>query len=189
MSSSQKKMGLQQEHHSEIPPLFLDVVGLYCEEEHFEEEEEEDLLGAEDESVVRNKANLFSLILLEQDLVEEDDELVTLKSKEKEAHLVWDELNSDGSLTVARKEVVDWMIKVNAHYGFSALTCVLAVNYFDRFVSSSRFQKDKPWMSQLAAVACLSLAAKVEETQVPLLIDLQVCVCFDAFMQSGCLLK
>ncbi|KAH0752220.1 hypothetical protein KY285_005368 [Solanum tuberosum] len=35
-------------------------------------------------------------------------------------------------------------------------------------------QKDKPWMSQLAAVASLSIAAKMEETQVPLLLDLQV---------------
>jgi hypothetical protein len=30
-------------------------------------------------------------------------------------------------------------------------------------------------MTQLAAVACLSLAAKMEETHVPLLLDLQVC--------------
>ncbi|KAM3202462.1 hypothetical protein P3L10_030086 [Capsicum annuum] len=29
-------------------------------------------------------------------------------------------------------------------------------------------------MSQLAAVACLSIAAKIEETQVPILLDLQV---------------
>ncbi|XP_065863687.1 cyclin-D3-1-like isoform X1 [Euphorbia lathyris] len=36
------------------------------------------------------------------------------------------------------------------------------------------FTRDKPWMPQLAAVACLFLAAKVEETQVPLLLDLQV---------------
>ncbi|KAH0717285.1 hypothetical protein KY290_016366 [Solanum tuberosum] len=34
--------------------------------------------------------------------------------------------------------------------------------------------KVKPWMSQLVAVACLSIAAKVEEIQVPLLLDLQV---------------
>ncbi|KAJ1396752.1 Cyclin-like [Sesbania bispinosa] len=43
-----------------------------------------------------------------------------------------------------------------------------------RFLFSFRFQNGKPWMTQLAAVACLSLAAKVEETQVPLLLDLQV---------------
>ena len=32
-----------------------------------------------------------------------------------------------------------------------------------------------PWMSQLAAVTCLSLAAKDKEIQVPFLLDLQVC--------------
>ncbi|PPD80038.1 hypothetical protein GOBAR_DD23043 [Gossypium barbadense] len=42
------------------------------------------------------------------------------------------------------------------------------------FISSLKLRQDNPWMSQLAAVACLSLAAKVEETQVPLLLDLQV---------------
>ncbi|RRT39149.1 hypothetical protein B296_00017189 [Ensete ventricosum] len=56
---------------------------------------------------------------------------------------------------------------------------MLAVNYLDRcFLPSAaagglRLQKDKPWMGRLAAVACLSLAAKVEETIVPLLLDLQ----------------
>jgi len=30
-------------------------------------------------------------------------------------------------------------------------------------------------MSQLVAIACLSIAAKVEEIQGPLLLDLQVC--------------
>ncbi|KAE7999652.1 hypothetical protein FH972_004058 [Carpinus fangiana] len=75
---------------------------------------------------------------------------------------------------VARKGAVDWILTVKAHYGFSALTAVLAVNYFDRFASSRTFQREIPWMSQLAAVACLSLAAKVEEIDVPLLLDLQV---------------
>ncbi|XP_059652615.1 cyclin-D3-2-like [Cornus florida] len=75
---------------------------------------------------------------------------------------------------VARREAVEWILRVNAHFGFTALTTVLAVDYFDRFKSSFCFQRDKPWMSQLAAVACLSLAAKVEETQVPPLLNLQV---------------
>lgn len=35
-------------------------------------------------------------------------------------------------------------------------------------------QKGKAWTMQLLAVACLSLAAKVEETEVPLSLDLQV---------------
>ncbi|RWW02187.1 hypothetical protein GW17_00034728, partial [Ensete ventricosum] len=34
-------------------------------------------------------------------------------------------------------------------------------------------KKGKAWMTQLLSVACLSLAAKMEETQVPLSVDLQ----------------
>jgi cyclin D3 len=77
-------------------------------------------------------------------------------------------------LARARCEAVEWILKVNEHYSFTALTAVLAVNYLDRFLFSVHLQKEKPWMAQLAAVSCLSLAAKVEETQVPLLLDFQV---------------
>ncbi|KAL1330363.1 hypothetical protein AAHE18_12G105900 [Arachis hypogaea] len=44
----------------------------------------------------------------------------------------------------------------------------------DRFLLSFHFQREKPWMTQLASVTCISLAAKVEKTQVPILLDLQV---------------
>ena len=36
------------------------------------------------------------------------------------------------------------------------------------------FQQGKDWSLQLLSVACISLAAKMEETTVPLLLDLQV---------------
>ncbi|KAF3668522.1 hypothetical protein FXO37_09514 [Capsicum annuum] len=65
------------------------------------------------------------------------------------------------------------MLQIIGYYRFTDATAILAVNYFDRFVFGFYFQKDKPSMSQLAAVACLSIAAKIEETQVPLLLDLQ----------------
>jgi len=105
----------------------------------------------------------------------EDDEVLSLIMKEKETHLINDDFVIDGSLNESRVEGVNWVSRVCAHYGFSTLTTVLAVNYFDRFVTSLKFQKDKPWMTQLTAVACLSLAAKMEETHVPLLLDFQVC--------------
>jgi hypothetical protein len=35
-------------------------------------------------------------------------------------------------------------------------------------------QQGKVWMLQLLSVACMSLAAKMEETEVPILLDLQV---------------
>ncbi|KAL2543512.1 Ribonuclease II/R [Forsythia ovata] len=33
---------------------------------------------------------------------------------------------------MARKEAIKWMLKVIAHYGFTAMTAVLSVNYYDR---------------------------------------------------------
>jgi cyclin D3 len=164
-------MALQDEETQQLqnPPMVFDA--LFCEEESFEEEDGIE----EEESGNVKKLSFLPLVLLENDLVWEDDELVSLISKEGETHVCLSNLISDGSLMVARKEAVDWILRVKAHYGFTALTAVLAVNYFDRFASSLTFKRDMPWMAQLAAVACLSLAAKVEETQVPLLLDLQVC--------------
>jgi hypothetical protein len=106
--------------------------------------------------------------------------LQILLSKEKETHTKLSTcfLKADMSLIAsARKEAIQWILAVNSYHDFSALTAVLSVNYLDRFLLSLLSRRDmpmKPWMVQLTAVACLSLAAKVEETYVPLLIDLQV---------------
>ncbi|KAL0282894.1 UNVERIFIED_CONTAM: Cyclin-D3-1 [Sesamum radiatum] len=133
--------------------------------------------------------SLFPLLLLEQDLFWDDEELHSLFCKEKQTTCLKPnnavkETSFSFSLSLSRKEAVDWILKINAHYGFSALTAILAVNYLDRFLSSLSFQKDKPWMMQLAAVTCLSLAAKVEETHVPLLLDLQVYSRFTLYLPS-----
>ncbi|KAG6472892.1 hypothetical protein ZIOFF_070370 [Zingiber officinale] len=89
---------------------------------------------------------------------------------------------SDSHLRAAREEAAEWIVRAASFQGFSALTALLAVTYFDRcFLSEAgggggellRLHGDKPWMGRLATVACLSLAAKVEETRVPLLLDLQ----------------
>ncbi|KAJ1696119.1 hypothetical protein LUZ63_004631 [Rhynchospora breviuscula] len=72
-----------------------------------------------------------------------------------------------------RSESVSWILKVNNYYHFQAVTAYLAVNYMDRFLSSHDLPADR-WALQLLSVACLSLAAKMEETLVPSLLDLQV---------------
>uniref|UniRef100_A0A803MEG2 B-like cyclin n=1 Tax=Chenopodium quinoa TaxID=63459 RepID=A0A803MEG2_CHEQI len=64
---------------------------------------------------------------------------------------------------------------VQSHYNFGPLCVYLSVNYLDRFLSAYELPKGKAWMMQLIGVACLSLAAKVDETDVPLILDLQVC--------------
>lgn len=172
MSSSQKKMVSRfQVQKSLIQNSILD--DLYCEEERFDEDSGCGFgLDILDFNEIREKPSSF---LNESDFSWEDDEVVTLLLKEKDqAELRCPEINSDEFLERGRNEAITWMLKVIAHYGFTAMTGVLAVYYYDRFASSPCFQKDKPWMSQLAAVACLSIAAKVEETHVPLLLDLQV---------------
>ncbi|CAL5438198.1 unnamed protein product [Camellia sinensis] len=63
---------------------------------------------------------------------------------------------------------------VHAHYRFRPVTAYLTVNYFDRLLSSHSLPEANGWPLQLLSVACLSLAAKMEEPYVPLLLDLQV---------------
>lgn len=176
----------QQQQQNNTSLLLLDA--LYCEEEKWEEEEEglnEELESEIYSSSNNNKDNggkdpcLFPSLLLEQDLFWEDEELLCLFSKEEQQQQqnnvdLANIIETDFSLFVARREAVEWMLKVISVYGFTALTAILAINYLDRFLSSRHFQRDKPWMIQLVAVTCLSLAAKVEETQVLLLLDLQV---------------
>ncbi|XP_073156408.1 cyclin-D3-3-like [Henckelia pumila] len=149
---------------------------LYCEEERLDQDSSVgfDLTEPqiEDFRQISEKPPIF---LFEHDLFWEDDELSSLLSKEKkQPRLSFEEIIVDGCLKMVRHEAIVRILKVISQYGFNALTAALAVNYYDRFIASPCFQKDKPWMSQLVAVACVSLAAKVEETQVPLLIDFQV---------------
>uniref|UniRef100_A0A0D9XBC8 Cyclin-like domain-containing protein n=1 Tax=Leersia perrieri TaxID=77586 RepID=A0A0D9XBC8_9ORYZ len=109
-----------------------------------------------------------------------DDELPALfealRGKEKAAG---DEDDGDGYGGVSGREAaVGWALRAVARLGFSALTAALAVAYLDRcFLAGGalRLGGEHPWMPRLAAVACVSLAAKVEETRVPMLLDLQLC--------------
>ncbi|GLJ46975.1 hypothetical protein SUGI_0991470 [Cryptomeria japonica] len=75
----------------------------------------------------------------------------------------------------ARLRAVSWILKVQKFHSFRAETALLAVNYLDRFMACTEIEQAKRgWAMQLASVASLSLAAKMEENSVPLLINLQV---------------
>ncbi|CAN6172042.1 unnamed protein product [Urochloa humidicola] len=85
--------------------------------------------------------------------------------------------SEDGYGGAARREAaVGWACRAAARLGFSALTAALAAAYLDRcFLPGGALRLgDRPWMARLASVACVALAAKVEETRVPLLLDLQI---------------
>ncbi|KAK8568255.1 hypothetical protein V6N13_106190 [Hibiscus sabdariffa] len=75
---------------------------------------------------------------------------------------------------IARQDSINWILKVHAYYNFSPVTAFLSINYLDRFLSSQSLPLANGWPFQLLSVACLSLAAKMEEPEVPLLLDLQV---------------
>ncbi|XP_016457823.1 cyclin-D3-3 isoform X1 [Nicotiana tabacum] len=157
-------------HHHNQPqhqklPFLLD--SLYCKNESL------DVLDTENCLTEEVEVNPKSISLLEQDLLWEEEELSSLLSKEQENQMYNIVINNP-YLSVATREAVDWILEAIAYHNFSAQTAILAVNYFDRFLFSFQSQSEKPWLNHLAAVSCLSLAAKVEETQVPLLLDLQV---------------
>ncbi|KAJ4716270.1 Cyclin d3 [Melia azedarach] len=166
----------QFQDEEENPSSFL-IDELYCEEEELDDDDE--VLQGEEygESCNAKNPSFFPFLLLEQDLFWEDEELLSLFSKEQQQQTHFSVrcmgIDKDSFLAVARSEVVERILKVNARYGFTTLTAVLAINYLDRFICTFHFQRDQPWMIQLLAVTCLSLAAKVEETQVPIFLDLQ----------------
>ncbi|XP_074583325.1 cyclin-D3-2-like [Curcuma longa] len=160
---------------------------LYCQEESLEMEGG----GAEEMAPVvssredyETESHVVSVVEASVGVGEDWKEVLSLLAdKESEALplLVAEGDGGDLHLRRAREVEVEWVVLAAARHGFSAVTAVLAVSYFDRcFLPCAgrqplmRLQSDKPWMGRLAAVACLSLAAKVEETRVPLLLDLQV---------------
>ncbi|URE06778.1 Cyclin, C-terminal domain [Musa troglodytarum] len=108
----------------------------------------------------------------------QSDECVAFLVERESAHMPredYAERLRSGSLDLSiRRDAIDWMLKVHAHYNLGPLSAYLSVNYLDRFLSTYELPEGKAWMTQLLSVACISLAAKMEETDVPLCLDLQV---------------
>ncbi|KAK4559836.1 hypothetical protein RGQ29_008854 [Quercus rubra] len=69
----------------------------------------------------------------------------------------------------ARLEAFTWILKTRAAFGFRFQTVYLSMTYFDRFLSRRSIDSEKLWAIRLLSVACLSLAAKMEELKVPML--------------------
>uniref|UniRef100_A0A5B6YXN1 Putative cyclin-D5-1 n=1 Tax=Davidia involucrata TaxID=16924 RepID=A0A5B6YXN1_DAVIN len=74
----------------------------------------------------------------------------------------------------ARLDAITWILNTRALFGFRFQTAYLSVTYFDRFLSSRAIDSEKSWAIQLLSVACLSLAAKMEECRVPALSEFPV---------------
>ncbi|XP_047342106.1 cyclin-D4-1-like isoform X2 [Impatiens glandulifera] len=106
-----------------------------------------------------------------------NDECFTLMLKRECEHLAardyLDRLRNGDLDSDARMHAIDWIGKAHAYFNFGPLCLYLSINYLDRFLSIYELP-GKAWMMQLLAVACFSIAAKMEETEMPLTLDLQV---------------
>ncbi|XLR53872.1 hypothetical protein S83_004544, partial [Arachis hypogaea] len=100
------------------------------------------------------------------DLSEDDFFLAGSSSDEADADDEWTDKSMSKWVSMSGQIVDASMVKLKQGQRIKLLQ-------EDRFLLSFHFQREKPWMIQLASVTCISLAAKVEETQVPLLLDLQ----------------
>lgn len=114
-----------------------------------------------------------------------DDELPALFEalRDKEGVVLAGDGEEDGyGGSAGREAAVGWASRAAARLGFSALTSALSAAYLDRcFLPGGALRLgDQPWMARLAAVTCFALAAKVEETRVPPLLDLQLYAAADA---------
>ncbi|OIW10605.1 hypothetical protein TanjilG_15977 [Lupinus angustifolius] len=108
----------------------------------------------------------------------QSEETVRVMIEREREHLPRDDYLKrlrSGDLDISvRREAIDWICKSHAYFGFGYLTFCLTVNYFDRFLSVYELPRDKSWTGQLLAVACLSIAVKMDEIKVPQSLDLQV---------------
>lgn len=73
----------------------------------------------------------------------------------------------------ARLAAVKWILETRGCFGFGHRTAYLAIAYFDRFFLRRRVDRaSMPWASRLLSVACVSVAAKMEEYGAPALSEL-----------------
>ncbi|KAM1174977.1 hypothetical protein FF1_027455 [Malus domestica] len=77
-------------------------------------------------------------------------------------------------LKTTRLDAIDWIFNTGAVFGFQLQTAYLSVTYFDGFLSKRSIDDEKLWAIRLLSVACLSLAAKMEECKIPALSDYSV---------------
>ncbi|KAK1440676.1 hypothetical protein QVD17_06505 [Tagetes erecta] len=70
-------------------------------------------------------------------------------------------------LKCARLDAINWIFTTREILGFHFRTAYLSLIYFDRFNSKRLIDSGKEWAIHLLGIACLSLAAKMEEQNVP----------------------
>ncbi|CAN8251525.1 unnamed protein product [Cochlearia groenlandica] len=139
------------------------------------------IIDDEDKGMIveRNPIVGFEISISQMGFPSESKEIITEMIEKEENQSLSDDYikrlqSGDFDLIVKRRDALFWILKACEEHRFGPLCICLAVNYLDRFLSVHDLPSGKAWTVQLMAVACLSLAAKLEETAAPTLIDLQV---------------
>ncbi|XP_020257717.1 cyclin-D5-3-like isoform X2 [Asparagus officinalis] len=102
----------------------------------------------------------------------EDEYIEILVSRESILDTIHSSITS-AWLKWARSDSVQWIMKTRVSFSFSYQTAYLALTYYDRFLTHRSIESDKYWAFRLLSIACLSLAAKMEECFVPMLSEYQ----------------
>ncbi|XP_059623590.1 putative cyclin-D6-1 [Cornus florida] len=71
-------------------------------------------------------------------------------------------------LASVRQEAISLILQEKFSCKFDSFTCYLAVNYIDRFISKQEIPQGKPWIARLLVISCLSVAAKMNTTEISL---------------------
>ncbi|CAL1395868.1 unnamed protein product [Linum trigynum] len=98
-----------------------------------------------------------------------DEEFVRFLVEKETAHGygVGQSVDFDVWVSGVRTEAIDWFFNTRASLGLRWKTAHLSVTHFDRFLSKFVIEPHRIWVARLLQLACLSLAAKMEETDSP----------------------
>ncbi|XP_076919193.1 cyclin-D5-1-like [Bidens hawaiensis] len=99
-------------------------------------------------------------------LIENEECLMTLLEKETAGNCI--DSHADEWIKTARSEAIQWIFNTRSVLQFQFRTAYLSITYVDRFISKSPIivsHDKKPWLIRLLAIACLSMAAKMNESK------------------------
>ncbi|XP_057533053.1 cyclin-D5-1-like [Amaranthus tricolor] len=106
---------------------------------------------------------------------EDDDHHINiLLQREISSNFIHKPHISANSSSFFRNYAISYIFHMGALLGFQLQTTYLSVCYFDLFLSKRSIDEDKTWEIQLVSIACLLVAAKMEEIRVPSLSKFQV---------------
>ncbi|XP_057780068.1 cyclin-D5-3-like [Salvia miltiorrhiza] len=137
------------------------------------------------ESTSQSMSSPSSLLLCQEDLGSldcEDEEIAVHDNDDDDAYiqtLLDREITNGGPqiqhllqnswIERARLEGIDYILRKREVLGFGVQTAYASVTYLDRFLSRRSIEAEQSWAIKLLSMACLSLAAKMEEIRVPAL--------------------